>query len=314
MSELVFGLGLVGIFAAVVVGMMTMQAAYAGRRRVVDLLQSQVVQVPDMRQNELSQPFFDRVVLHLLGELGQFAKRVTPIGMRQRIARQLVLAGNTGKLDADKVAATKLFGAIGGGVAGLVLSRMAGLSGVLSIAAIAFGALVLYLLPGAGLGQRAIRRQDEIRRALPDTMDLLTISVEAGLGFDAAVDHVRRNVPGPLSDEFGRFLQELQLGVGRVDAFRSLADRTNVEELKGFVLAMIQADIFGVSIGKVLRAQAKELRIRRRQRAEEQAMKMPVKLLFPLILGILPSMFVVIAGPGIIRIIDVFSGHIGTVP
>jgi tight adherence protein C len=309
MSELVLVLGLLGVFAAVLVGTMSLQAVYAGRRRVLDLLHSQVVDVPDLRQGELSQPFFDRVVVHLLGELGQLAKRVTPIGMRQRIARQLVLAGNTGKLDADKVAATKLFGAIGGAIAGLVLSRFAGVSGMLSLAAVVFGALVLYLLPGAGLGQRAIRRQDEIRRALPDTMDLLTISVEAGLGFDAALDHVRRNVPGALSDEFGRFLQELQLGMGRVDAFRSLADRTNVEELKGFVLAMVQADIFGVSIGKVLRAQAKELRIRRRQRAEEQAMKMPVKLLFPLILGILPSMFVVIAGPGVIRIIDVFSGH-----
>ena len=139
-------------------------------------------------------------------------------------------------------------------------------------------------------------------------MDLLTISVEAGLGFDAALAHVRRNVPGPLSDEFARMLQEMQLGVSRVDAFRHLSDRTDVDELRAFVLAMIQADVFGVSIAKVLRAQAKELRVKRRQRAEEKAQKLPVKLLFPLLFGILPSMFVVIVGPGVIRMLHSFLG------
>ncbi|HEY3210218.1 MAG TPA: type II secretion system F family protein [Actinomycetota bacterium] len=204
------------------------------------------------------------------------------------------------------MAATKVFGAFGGGILGLVLGSLAGLSGNKTLAAAAFLMAFGYLLPGAGLGQRAINRQDTIRRALPDTMDLLTISVEAGLGFDAAVSHVRKNVPGPLSDELGRMLQEMQLGVARIDALRSLADRTDVDELNAFVLAMIQADIFGVSIAKVLRGQAKELRTKRRQLAEEKAMKVPVKLLFPLIFCILPAMFVVVVGPGIIRLIRTF--------
>src|SRR5207237_5061630 len=146
-----------------------------------------------------------------------------------------------------------------------------------------FGALVGYLVPGAGLGQKAINRQEAIRMALPDTMDLLTVSVEAGLGFDAALAHVRKNVPGALSDEIGRMLQEMQLGVSRSVALRALAARSEVDELKAFVLAVVQADAFGISISKVLRAQARELRVKRRQRAEEKAIKVPVKLLFPLI-------------------------------
>jgi tight adherence protein C len=211
-------------------------------------------------------------------------------------------------MDAEKVAAFKIFGSIGCALLCLGLVVLGGGSKVLLTGSLAFGAMVGYLIPGAGLGQKAINRQEAIRRAMPDTMDLLTIAVEAGLGFDAALAHVRRNVPGPLSDEIGRMLQEIQLGIPRVDAFRDLAGRTDVEELRAFVLAMVQADTFGISIAKVLRAQSKELRMKRRQRAEEKAQKIAVKLLFPLIFCILPSMFIVLLGPGIIRLVRTFSG------
>jgi tight adherence protein C len=266
------------------------------------------VQEFDLRSKELAEPFMDRVVIPALSSLGAAAKRITPLGMRQRIARQLVLAGSPGGMDADKVAALKVFGALGGGVLGVGLAALAGLSGVVLPGGAVFGVLLGYLVPGAGLGQKAINRQEAIRLAMPDTMDLLTISVEAGLGFDAALAHVRRNVPGAFSDEIGRMLQEMQLGVSRVDAFRNLADRTDVEELKAFSLAMVQADQFGISIAKVLRSQSKELRMKRRQRAEEKAMKIPVKMLFPMIFCILPAMFVVLVGPGVIRIIDQLAG------
>jgi tight adherence protein C len=159
-----------------------------------------------------------------------------------------------------------------------------------------------FVLPSAMVGQRVVNRQEAIRRALPDTMDLLTISVEAGLGFDAALAHVTKTVPGPLSQEIGRMLREVQLGVSRVEAFRHLGDRTDVDELNAFVLAMVQADLFGVSVSKVLRAQAKEQRTRRRQRAERKSMQIPTKMLFPLIFCILPALLVVITGPGIIKI------------
>jgi tight adherence protein C len=142
-------------------------------------------------------------------------------------------------------------------------------------------------------------------------LDLLTISVEAGLGFDAALLHVRNSTRGALSEEIGRMLHEMQLGVSRVEAFRHLSERTSVDELKGFVLAMIQADVFGVSISKVLRTQATEMRVRRRQRAEENALKMPVKLLFPLLLCFLPALFVVLLAPGVIRALDMLFGEGG---
>jgi tight adherence protein C len=139
-------------------------------------------------------------------------------------------------------------------------------------------------------------------------LDLLTISVEAGLGFDSALLHVTKNVPGPLAQEIGRMLHEMQLGVSRVDAFRHLGDRTSVDELRGFIIAMVQADVLGVSIGKVLRAQAREHRVRRRQKAEERALKIPVKLLFPMIFCILPLIMIVVAGPAVIKIFHSLLG------
>ena len=140
---------------------------------------------------------------------------------------------------------------------------------------------------------------------LADTIDLLTISVEAGLAFDAALLHARRSMKGPLSEEIGRMLHEMQLGIKRSEAIRNLSARTNVQELRSFALAMVQADVFGVSVANVLRSQSQELRTKRRQRAEERAMKTPVKLLFPMIGCILPALLVLVVGPGVIRIAHV---------
>jgi tight adherence protein C len=307
MSEFYLPIGLAGVFAAIAIGGIAIQAGVSDRRRTLQILRAQVPAV-DVRNKELAQPLSERVFLPLIAWLGTMAKRVTPLGMRARIARKLVLAGSPAGMDADKVAAMKVFGGLAGAGTCFGLALLAGMGGTILTISPFFGALFGWLIPGAGLGQKAINRQDTIRRAMPDTMDLLTISVEAGLGFDAALGHVRRKVPGALSDEIGRMLHEMQLGVSRVDSFRHLAERTDIEELKGFVLSMIQADNFGISIGKVLRAQAKELRMKRRQRAEEVAMKVPVKMLFPLIFCILPAMFIVMIGPGVIRIVRAFSG------
>src|SRR5439155_4291857 len=222
-------LALLGTFGAVVVAGVALDAAMADRRRTLEILRSQVKEI-DLRGKELAEPFLERALIPLVAGLGRTAKRVTPIGMRERIARKLVLAGSPGSMDAEKVAAFKIFGSIGCALLCYGLVVLGGGSKVLLTGSLAFGAMVGYLIPGAGLGQKAINRQEAIRKAMPDTMDLLTIAVEAGLGFDAALAHVRRNVPGPLSDEIGRMLQEIQLGVPRVDAFRDLAARTDVEE------------------------------------------------------------------------------------
>lgn len=311
MSSVLLPLALIATFGAVMLIGVVVAGVLTRRRRPAQILESQIAPIiapTDLRQVELQRPFLERVLIPFMAGLGSIAKTITPADMRRRIARKLILAGSPEGWDAEKVAALKVFGTIGGGVLGLVLAGVAGLSGTLTFVATGFGAAFGYLLPGAGLGQRAVDRQDAIRRALPDTIDLLTISVEAGLGFDAALSHVRTNVPGPLSQEIGRMLQEIRIGVSRADAFRHLAERTDVPELNGFVMAMIQADVFGVSIAGVLRAQAKEMRIKRRQFAEERAQRLPINLLFPLIFCILPAMFVVILGPGIIRFLESFLG------
>ncbi len=174
--------------------------------------------------------------------------------------------------------------------------------GILAIAAIAilWGASFLY--PDVLLNRKIADRQKEISRKLPDVLDLLVISVEAGLGFEQALDRTCTAVPGALSDEFRRMLHEIRIGSSRADALRAMADRTSVPELRTFILAMLQADTFGVSISKLLRAQADDMRIRRRLRAQEQAQKAPVKMLFPLVFCIFPSIFVVIIGPAFIQI------------
>jgi len=157
-----------------------------------------------------------------------------------------------------------------------------------------------YFLPDIVLYQVAYNRNERIRRDLPDSMDLLTISVEAGLPFDSALSQVARNTRGPLADELFRVLQEMQIGLGRIEALRALADRTNVAELRGFVTAMVQADQFGIPIASVLRVQSRDLRIKRTQRAEEQAQTVPIKILFPLLFCIMPSLIIVVIGPAAI--------------
>jgi tight adherence protein C len=158
--------------------------------------------------------------------------------------------------------------------------------------------------PDAILTRKVDERKKAVERDLPDVIDLLVISVEAGLGFEAALGRVVQNVPGELSDEFSRMLQETRVGVSRSEAMRNLAGRTNVDDLNSFILSINQADQFGVSIARMLRVQADELRVRRRQRAQERAFGAPVKMVFPLVLCIFPGLFVVLLGPAAIKIFD----------
>jgi tight adherence protein C len=154
------------------------------------------------------------------------------------------------------------------------------------------------------------KRQDVLRRGLADALDMLTVCVEAGQGFDASILHVARSIEGPVAGEFARVLAEIQIGKSRGDAFTSLAARTKVPEIQTFVTALVQADRLGLPIGSVLREQSKQMRLIRRQRAEEKAQKVPIKILFPMLLCIFPALFIVIIGPGAIRMINTFS-HLG---
>ncbi len=171
---------------------------------------------------------------------------------------------------------------------------------------VAVGLVLGFLAPGLYLYQKAYDRTQRISRDLPDAIDLMTISVESGLGFDAAVQQVARNFEGPVADEFARVLREMQIGQGRSAALRAMAERTDVADLKSFVSAMVQADSFGIPIAQVLRVQSQEMRVKRRQRAEEKAQQVPVKITVPLIFFILPCLFVAVMGPAAIGIMDSF--------
>jgi tight adherence protein C len=302
------------LFLAIVLVGVFIDQQMAERRRAVRILESQVtgpagrssVTSVDIREQEMSENFGTRVLVPIVSRAGNLAKRVTPLDTRDRIARKLVLAGQPAGWDAERVLAFKVIGAIVGFVGSIIVLRLIDLSPLLQIVCIGLLTFVGFILPDSVLSSRVEDRKKEILRTLSDTLDLLTISVEAGLSLNAAMAQVVKNVPGVLSAEFARMLQEIQLGVPRSEAFRHLAERTDVEELNGFALAMIQADIFGVSIASVLRTQAQQLRIKRRQAIEARAQQTPVKIVFPLILCILPALFVVIVGPGAIRIFEGF--------
>ena len=307
MSEVYLAVAMLSTFSAVMLCGFAFEATVGQRRRATKEFEARLENVAvSLREQELSRSFLSRVLLPSFGTLGKLAQRMTPLGLRKRLAQKLVLAGSPAGWDAEKVAAFKIVGLASGIALGFMIGAGSGGAKMMAMMLLIGG--IGYFAPDAVLSGRAQRRQEAIQKALPDTMDLLTISVEAGLGFDAALAQVVRNVEGPLSQEIARMLHELQLGVSRADAFRKLADRTDVDELRAFVVSMIQANKFGVGVANVLRAQAKELRMKRKQRAEQKAMQTPVKILFPLIFCVMPSLFVVVIGPGAIRIFHSFFG------
>ena len=262
--------------------------------------------VATAREDELAKPLAQRTVGPLVIRLGNFLKRFTPVGYLEKKQRKLMLAGFPGNLDAPAFIVIKLLTTALGLIAAFVIRDFGG---------DALQQIVLFLLPivagffgpDAWLERKVDERRQAMLRALPDILDLLVISVEAGLGFDSALARVVATVPGPLSEEFFRMLQETRVGVSRRDAMRHLMERTDLDELRSFLLAMIQAEAFGVTIARVLRVQADEMRVKRRQRAQEKAFAAPVKLVFPLVFCIFPSLFIILLGPAAIQIAEAFA-------
>ncbi|MGA7270082.1 MAG: type II secretion system F family protein [Acidimicrobiia bacterium] len=259
-----------------------------------------------LRSETLARPLSERAVAPVVIRLGGFIRRFTPVGYLEKTQRKLMLAGNPGNFDAPAFAVIKVFTTIAG-IALAFYTQGLGASGIQRIAL--FGAPIAlgYFGPDAWLNRKVDERRQAMLRALPDILDLLVISVEAGLGFDSALARVVGTVPGPLSEEFFRMLQETRVGVSRRDAMRHLMDRTDLDELRSFLLAMLQAEAFGVAIAQVLRVQADEMRVKRRQRAQEKAFAAPVKLVFPLVFCIFPSLFIVLLGPAAIQIANAFA-------
>lgn len=299
------GIGAFAFFLSVTLGFLAAQSMVAERRRVYRGLRSvreMNLSPHDASGRQLAPPFSVRVGLPAVRRVGKLATRFTPAGLSRRLARELVYAGQPVGWDAERLVAVKVMAcaALGGG--GLLLVILTGGAVVKALMLAALLAAVGFMFPDFVLTSRYKERQQEMRTALADALDVLSITIEAGLGFDAALARVSREVGGPLGQEFQRVLQEMQLGKGRADAFRDLAERSTLPELKSFVLALIQADIFGISVSKVLQVQSKEMRTKRRQRAEEKAQKLPIKILFPLLFCIFPALFVVLLGPAAINV------------
>ncbi len=263
---------------------------------------------PSELTKDIDKPFSERVLDPLLERFVGLGRRLSGADTGERLHRKLELAGNPEGWTVDRVVSAKVVGAIVGTIAAVLFSFMFFESFMIQALVIGGGLIAGYLGPNMFLYQRAYDRQEKIQRGLPDAIDLLTISVESGLGFDAAIQQVARNTDGPLSEEFARVLSEMQIGQGRSEALRGLADRTNLPDLRSFVSALVQADAFGIPIGQVLRVQSTEIRTKRRQRAEEKAQQVPVKITVPLIFCILPCLFIAVMGPAAISIMANFSG------
>jgi tight adherence protein C len=280
------------------------------RRRVAQQLRTMrsfEIDPTDVRARELAAPVRTRLLFPGARRVVAAAKRITPSGVTERLAQDLRYAGSPAGFDAERILVMKLSLAVGLGLLGFA-TGVAIAQPLIGVLAPVFGAFVGWFAPEWVVRSRGAARQEEIGGALPDALDLLSITVEAGLGFDSALSRVAGEMGGPLGQEPHRTVQEMRLGKSRQEALRGLSERTNVPPLREFVLAMIQADVFGISISQVLKVQAEDMRVKRRQAIEEKAMRVPVKMIFPLIMFILPATFIVLAGPAVLRIIDAFGG------
>ncbi len=289
----------------------------ARRQEDVDPLQARLAEYLDageeissLEEVELRQPFSERVLLPIARAVGNWALRFTPKSMVIQAERRLELAGRPYNLDATTFVALQMFATVAFGVGMyflLVTSPDPAYRRMSLLGGIGF-AVIGYFFPQMWLSRLINRRRRNVLRALPDALDLLTICVEAGLGFDAAMRKVAEKWVNELALEFSRVLREMQLGKPRREALRDMSDRVDLPELRSFVAAVIQSEQLGVSMANVLRIQAEHMRVQRRQRAEEEAHKAPVKMLFPLAFLILPAIFVVLLGPAVFIVIHSIGG------
>lgn len=295
-------IGLAAVFAGAVGAIVSLGATASQRQQVSRSLAAldALGPRPEVVRRDLDRPFRERVVGPLVARLGQLGRRFSPRDEPTRLRHKLELAGSPMRWDVERVLAFKMLGMAAGLLLGIALPLAFGAGVAVTMGVAVISTPLGFFVPDVVLYQVAYNRSERMRHDLADSMDLLTISVEAGLPFDSALAQVARNTKGPLAEELFRVLQEMQIGLGRIDALRALAERTNVAELRGFVTAMVQADSFGIPIAGVLRVQARELRVKRSQRAEATAQKVPVKILFPLIFCILPAFLIVVVGPAAI--------------
>jgi tight adherence protein C len=298
------GTGLISLLATVTaaVGVFLLVLS-RGQPRPVDAVRSRLTQYApaprNLREMELDRPFSERVIKPLAAYLASAVGRFTPARSYDEIRKKLVLAGNPNGMVPSDFLGMQGLSLLVMGLFGLGLFVLLRQSSNKAILIVGFLLVVGFLYPRMWLGRKVKTRQRLLKEQLPDSLDLLTIMVEAGLGFDAALARLVEKAQNELSQEFSQVLSEVRLGTSRREALRQLGGRTNVEDVSTFVTSLVQADQLGVSISRVLRVQSAQMRIKRRQRAEEAAHKAPIKMLFPLAFLIFPAMFIIILGPAV---------------
>ena len=255
-------------------------------------------EITDEYERKLSEPFFVRVIRPMSAGTLNSISRLTPHNYLDSVHKKLLLAGYSGSLRAEEFVVGQAASGFAFTLAAIAWIVLTDPARRMAILAMLFLPTVGLLLPASWLTRKVAARKLAIRKDLPDMLDLLAISVEAGMGFEGALDIVCRHFDSPLAAEFSRTLREMELGLPRRDAFQNLKRRTEVPELSNFVLALLQAHALGIPVGRVLRTQATEMRAKRRQWAREKAAKLPVKILFPLVGFIFPSIMIVVLGPG----------------
>jgi tight adherence protein C len=313
---IIIGVVLVGgAIGVIVVGVRSLR----GRENESDPLLARLAEagqrgeVLSLEELELEQPFSERVIVPFLRKIGELSSRFTPQKLLEETTRKLELAGNPGRIDAATFLASRFFGALLFGGLLLAISILSPNKWPLTRVVLVVGLFTIlgFFFPQLYLQSRIDRRQKGIRKAMPDALDLLTICVEAGLGFDAAMSKVSEKWENELSIAFGRCIREVQLGKTQRQALRDMADRLGIAEMTSFVAAVIQSQILGVSLAKVLRIQSDQMRIKRRQRAEEEAHKAPVKMILPMAFLTFPSIMIILLTPAGIQISRTFGGAFG---
>ncbi|MPM36595.1 hypothetical protein SDC9_83194 [bioreactor metagenome] len=313
MTAILIVLGIVVVIAATLVYVGIRNPEAESDKMIADRLEafSQTTERIDLEKLEMSQPFSERVILPIARKLGEIALRFTPQNWLNSIARKLELAGSPSKMDPSTFLSSQFMTGVGFGALMIVLdlfviqSTPLGQKFILTLVAIAFG----FYLPQFNLSTKITARQKSIRKSLPDALDLLTICVEAGLGFDQAMVKVAEKWESPLSAAFGRVIQEIQLGKLRREALRDMAQNVDIPEMTSFIAIVIQSEMLGVSMAKVLRIQADQMRVKRRQLAEEEAHKAPIKMLIPMALLIFPSLMLILFTPAVMQVMS--SGLMG---
>ena len=274
-------------------------------RRRLDSIKKQAA--TDILSGEMNRSFSERVMKPVLEGIGKGLLRLAPKEMINNLERRIIMAGRPGKWETKNWLGLQAFLTIGLPII-IVLVYTQFKTDYKNIILVTIAASLIGLLyPNMSLNGKIKKRQTEVMKSLPDIMDLLTVSVEAGLTLDSALSRVVEKMPGTLSGEFRTVLQEIKVGKSKKEAMFDLADRVGVQDLRSFAGAVIQADQLGVSLGRVLRIQSEQIRQNRKQRIQEKAMKAPIKMLIPMVIFIFPAIFIVLLGPAVINIIGIFS-------